>query len=113
MPDILPFIPSEPNYRVAVPFGTHTVIFDVRWNARDAAWYLDIRTVDEGAILLGVKVALGVTLGRRSLHPLFTENTFVAYDTSSSGREAKLDDLGTRVLVLRYSAAEMLGAPGA
>ncbi len=108
MPQVLPLIPSVPNYRVGTVLGTAPFVLDVRWNGRDGAWYLDILDEDAEPILTGIRVVLGALLGGRSVNPAFPPGRLIAADLSGEGRDAGIDDLGTRVLVYFYSAAEVL-----
>lgn len=103
----LPLRPSIPNYRVGTVLNSTPVLLDVRWNARDAAWYLDMLTEDEDPIAIGCKIVLGVLLGGRSTNPAFPVGVLMAADLSGEGREATLDDLGTRVLVYFYTPEEI------
>lgn len=96
---VLPFEPSTPNYRVATTLGELVFIFDVRWNTRDAAWYLDIRSVDETLIAAGIKVVLGTLLGKRYTSPLLPDGILFAADLAGTGVDPGLDDLGDRVRV--------------
>ncbi len=106
---VLPFIPSSNNYRLIVPFDSVPTLIDTRWNARDAAWYIDFREEDETLILGGIKIVLGVNLGRRSTHSFFLNNLFLAFDTSGQGLDAGYDDLGARVVVQRITIADITG----
>lgn len=102
-PVVLPFVASNPNYRVGTTLNNVTYIFDVRWSTREGAWYFDIRDEDESMIRAGVKIVLGALLGRRSADARFPPGAFETFDLTYTGREAGLDDIGTRVVVLYYS----------
>jgi hypothetical protein len=93
----IPLVPSIGSYRFGTAIDTVPYLFDVRWNTRDQAWYLDVLETDETPIVRGVKIVLGAYLGRRSNHPLFKNGVLVASDTSGATRDATFDDLGTRV----------------
>lgn len=105
----IPFRISDNNYRLVVPFNNIPTIIDTRWSARDEAWYLDFRQEDETPIILGVKVVLGVNLGRQSTDPFFQSQMFVPFDTSGADIEAGFDDLGGRVIVQRLTIADLTG----
>lgn len=111
MPLIVPFQPSIPNYQFSTVLDSYTVTFDVLWNARDNAWYFDLYDSDLTPIAFGIKVVLGVNLGRKSTDPFFQQNLLRAFDTSGQGIDAGIDDLGARVIVRRYSIAEILYGP--
>lgn len=80
-----------------------------RWNTRDAAWYLDLLDANSDPIFQGVKVVLGVALGRRVTDPRMP-GVFVARDlaakTLNEQRDATFDDIGTRVVVHFYPLSE-------
>jgi len=114
MPLIIPFQPSIPNYDFTTTLDSFTVTFDVLWNARDKAWYFDLFASDLTPIIVGIKVVLGVNLGRKSTDPFFQQNLLRAFDTAAKagqGKDAGIDDLGARVIVRRFSLAEMLYGP--
>ena len=94
------------NTSVALTSGDVTYSVVHRWNARDASWYLDVFDEDARPIACGLRVVLGAYLGGRIDHPLFRDGVLVAIDTSGAGREAAIDDLGTRVQLRYYEIRE-------
>lgn len=96
----LPFLVSDTNYTLAVPVDSQELFFDVRWNSRDSAWYLDIREDDDSVIALNVKLVLGAQIGRYTQHDFFNTHKILVVDTSGSDVDPGFDDLGTRVLVV-------------
>lgn len=107
MPRVLPLIPSEPNYRVGTQLVETQYILDVRWNTRDAAWYMDLLQEDETPIRMGIKLVLGSPLGARTTDQAFPPGVFIAVDLSGAGRDATLDDMGVRVVVMFYTSDEL------
>lgn len=107
MPQLIPLIPSEAFYSFSTTLDGVDYQFDVRWNARDAAWYFDILTVDQVMIRAGNKIALGSSPGGRSASENFPEGLFLVLDTSGAGIDASYEDLGTRVQMYFYTAAEI------
>ncbi len=107
MPEIIPFVPSVAQQRIEITLAGVACMLDVRWNGRDAAWYLDAFESDGRPILRSIKVNLGVELGRTSTHPLFRGRSMVAHDRSDSGRDAGFDDLGARVVIMYLNAADI------
>lgn len=95
-------------YRVGTSIADVPYLFDVRWNVRAAAWFMDIREQNETPIAMGIKIVLGAYLGRRCQHALFRDGVFVAEDTTNQGREATFDDLGSRVIVKYIPAVELV-----
>lgn len=96
----VPFITSRTNYTLAVPIDDEQILFDVRWNSRDAAWYLDIYEADDSIIALNVKVVVGIRLAKRSQHEFFQNHIIIAVDTANTGKDPGFDDLNTRVLLV-------------
>lgn len=94
MPVEIPLVPSVPNYRRTTTIEDSTYIFDVRWNARESAWYFDLLEEDETPIRIGLKIVLGTFIGRTCHHPLFQAGAFIALDSSGENRDPGLDDLG-------------------
>lgn len=109
MPTVIPLEPGIGNTRRGVPIDANTYIFDQRWNSREQAWYLDVREIDETLVVAGVKLVLGVYLGRRVNHFLFREGVLVLIDTSGLGVDANYFDMGTRVLLMWFPMSEVLG----
>jgi hypothetical protein len=110
MANLVPFIPSDNNYRVRVPFDGISYRITARWNSRDKAWYLDLYEDNLTPIALGIKVVLGVRLGRAYRHKkFFQDNVLQALDTTGKRQEAGFDDLGGRIQVVRMSTAEARG----
>lgn len=103
----IPFIPSDTNYVLAVPIDDTQVLFDVRWNSREEAFYLDMYESDDTVIALNVKVVVGIPLGRRSLHTFFDNHIITAVDLSGEGRDPGFDDLGSRVIVTVQSSSDL------
>lgn len=106
MPQRLPLIPSVPAYQFGTTLDGIQYLFNIRWNTREEAWYMDILKEDETPIRHGIKVTLGSFLGRRSVNPDFPPGVLMAYDTSQENRDAGFDDLGTRVVVFFYTLDE-------
>lgn len=107
MPAMLPLTGSIPDYRVGTTLDGVAYILDVRWNYRDEAWYFDLLTADEEVIRAGIKITLGAFLGARSADARMPPGYLIASDLSNSNRDATLDDLGTRVVVHYFAAAEI------
>lgn len=95
----LPLTAEFPNYRVATTLAGSVYLLDVRWNARDAAWYMDILADDETVLAAGIKIVLGSLLGGRYTSPRLPAGILMACDLAGTGVDAGVDDLGARVAV--------------
>ncbi len=112
----LPLEPTTPNYRVGTALNGEQFIFDVRWNSRAdrdpvtgedvGAWFFDLRTEGEVMIRAGIKIVLGTLLGGRCTDDRFPNGLFRAIDLTDTDTEAKLDDLGVRVVVYFFTTEE-------
>ena len=107
MPQRVPIDAAFPRYRVATNLGEAQFVLDVHWNARAEAWYLDLSTEDGELIRAGLKIVLGALLGVRSTDRRMPDGVLVASDLSGEGRDATLDDLGSRVVVFFYPSSEL------
>lgn len=101
MSGVIPIEPGDPEQRLEIALGGATYVLRVRWNTRDnegrGAWYLDIWESDgKTPVALGLKIVLGVLLGRRSTHPLFAGGLFAVPEPDVTS-EPGLYDLGGRV----------------
>lgn len=107
MPVQLPLDPVNPNYRVGTVLGGEQFILDIRWNGRDGAWYMDILAEDEDPIVQSLKLVLGSVPGLSCVDPRAPRGIFEVVDLSGAGIDAKVDDLGTRVIVLFFEVEEV------
>lgn len=103
----LPLVPSLPSYRFGTLLEDVQLTFDVRWNGRAGSWYLDISDADGDLIRAGIRVVLGVELGGHVADVRMPPGALFAIDLSGAGREAGLDDLGARVVVVYLSSDDL------
>ena len=78
--------------------------FDYRYSQRADCWYFDLYDAQDVELVRGVKIVLGVPLLRKVASVDKPPGSLVAIDTSSTGTEPGLNDLGSRVL-LTYTEA--------
>lgn len=112
MPDVIPLTPSDSNYELRIPLDDENFRLLVRWNTRDLAFYMDIREADGSPIALGLKLVLGVNIGRHSTHPFFGEHVLRLADSSGQKLDAGFDDLNRRVYLLHMSRKEIVEIDG-
>jgi hypothetical protein len=97
----IPFLTSETNYTLHCPLdNNYSLMFEVRWNSRDEAWYVDMYTDDGGIVSINEKLVVGAALGRLSRHPIFYEYAFRVVDMTGSGTDPGFDDLNSRVVLI-------------
>lgn len=103
----LPFIPNVTYQTFDTVLEGITYTINARWNSRGEAWYMDILDANASPIASGLKLVLGVAIGRKVTDPRFPGIFFVS-DLSNADQEASFDDFGTRVVVYFYPIAEWL-----
>ena len=96
----LPLTSAFPSYRFGTSLDGKQFTIDVRWNSRDAAWYMDVLTEDGTPVRHGIKLVLGTLLGRRVASPDYPDGVLTAVDLARLNRDATLTDLGDRVAVI-------------
>lgn len=107
MPVQLPLEPSIANYDVSTTLDGSLYKLDVHWNPRDSSWYFNISD-QFGTLIWGdIRIVLGCILGSTCTDPRFPPGILLAVDTTRSNLDASFADLGTRVVVIYYTAAEL------
>lgn len=107
MPVILPFDSDDANYDFSTTLDGTLYAFDVHWNGRANAWYIAVSDQFGNLIATGIKIVIGVVLGDTCTDPRFPAGALLAFDTANTLQDAGSNDLGTRVIVLYFSAAEI------
>lgn len=102
MTDLL--IPTEPSltaYRQEVEINSNTYGMRFYWNARAAAWFVDISNDAGEIVIAGRKCNIDVDLIEQYHHkdpmPI---GILLPYDTGQRKVNPLIDDFGTRVLLL-------------
>lgn len=103
----LPIDAAEKNYTVTTVIGVDTFTFGVRWNGRAGSWFFDLYDASGNIIVAGIRIVLGVILGRRCKDPRMPPGAIVASDTSGQQRDAGRDDLGSRVRLYYYPPEDL------
>lgn len=99
---VIPLAPGNPFYNFNTVLGGVLFFFTVRWNSRDAAWYLDMYDSDDKLMIAGEKLVLGAYIGRKSSHEWFSVNTLACIDSTLDELDAGFNDLGSRILLQCY-----------
>ena len=83
------------------------VIYQIscRWNERESQWYLTLADESGDAIAAGIKIVSNWVLAGRTVDARMPPGSIVTVDTSGSGIDPALTDLGNRVR-LAYIEAE-------
>lgn len=108
----IPFRVSDNNYTLVIPVDNVPILFEVHWNSQEdnnvGGWYMSLYEQNQTPIATGIKIVLGVNLGRRSTHPFFRSYLLRAFDTSGQNKDPGFDDLGNRVIVKLFTVQEIL-----
>lgn len=76
------------------------------WNIRESTWYIDIADQDGVLLAASRKVVVDYPVLLRRTDPRLPQGMIMAIDTSGAGKEATLDDFGTRVIVMYMEASD-------
>lgn len=77
------------------------------WNDREGRWYMTLADRDGEPIANGVKVVCGWPLLRRSADARAPAGMLMAVDQSGQGLDPGLSELGGRVPLVYFDAAEL------
>jgi hypothetical protein len=101
----LPVEPDVPHQTFQVDLDGVAFGFDFRWNTRAGAWFVQLLTANDD-LLATDKMVLGFQLFVRTQDERMPKGRLMALDTSTVELEAGIADLGRRVQVYYFDAAE-------
>ncbi len=104
---LLPLRSELTHYDFEVELEGRTYGFELRWNERDGGWYLSVFTGEEEPLLTGRRVVLGFPLLGRSRDARMPPGELEAIDTTGSGKEPGLSELGVRVQLLYTDSGDL------
>lgn len=107
MPVTLPVLVDTPYFDVEAQLDGVLYAFTFRWNARDGQWTFDLADSDRDPIASGIAVVVDFPLARRCADARMPPGAFFAVDTTNSQTDPGETDLGRRVVVIYYTAAEL------
>ena len=107
MPVKIPTSNVTPYYSENIILEGQTFTLELKWNIRESSWYMSVFTDENEELANGVKVVANWPLLRRLVDSKTPLGQIVAYDTSNLGLDPDFDELGTRVILLYYTAAEV------
>ncbi len=107
MPKLVPLVPSNPHYEAGLTIGTVQYRLVVRWNGRVECFFMDLLDVDGNPIRMGMAMVLGTFIGRQCAHADWPGGAFFLVDSSGTGTDAGIDDLGARVLMYHVTDEEL------
>lgn len=110
MPLDLPIVQEGPHFRFVTELDGVAYSFEFRWNDREEAWFVTVGDGEGTPIAASVRVVVNWPLLARFADPRLPTGVLLALDTEARDREAGYEDLGRRVLVTYFSAAELAAA---
>jgi len=108
-------IPARPGltfYNLQIPLDGITYTLEIRWSVRESAFYMNV--LDESGatpILSGLKLVLGAPIAAKNTGRAFP-GFFLVIDTSGQGLDAGIEDLGDRVRLDYFEAADIAAIGG-
>lgn len=107
-------LPSDlPHFDLIVSLDGVSYRLLFRWNDRSESWFLDLSLEDDTLIWASIRVVVSWPLGRRSQHPSRPPGMLLATDTTARATDPGLTDLGARVRLYYWDAAELSALGGA
>lgn len=107
MPQVIPVDATLPDQTLVLTLEGVTYRWRVRWNERAAVWFSYLYDAEADLIATGA-VVLDQYLYLRSVDARKPPGVLVAQDTTETLVEAGEGELGARVRVLYFTAAEVL-----
>jgi uncharacterized protein DUF6983 len=114
MPQLIPIIPDPTanDVRLSVALDGRSYVLDFSWSDRSQSWYLDLYAVTSAPVNL-----IPVIAGKRisCFYPPLAgtpgdarpPGELVPFDLTDSGIDPTHDELGARVVLAYYTAAEL------
>lgn len=82
--------------------------FEFLWGYRDSKWYFSVNDAEGEPIVSHRKAVVSFPLLARFKREDLPPGALLLQDTAGGSEDPALDDLGTRVQLLYYTAAELL-----
>lgn len=100
----LPLDSLNLSYEFKVDLDGTTYTVAIRFNSRSAVWIMDLKTVNDDSIIMGIPLLLGSDLFGRFKDSRLPPGTFLMVNLESDVEEASETNLGTEVLLLYEEA---------
>jgi hypothetical protein len=104
---VLPNVVDVPHYTFSTELDGVTFRFEFRWNDRASAWFMSLRDVNGNDLVVGRRVVVGFPLLTRFSDPRLPKGDLNAVDTTGTGTEPGINDLGGRVKLIYMTADEI------
>ena len=109
----LPTLVDTPSFEVECQLDGVLYVFAFRWNGRAEQWVFDLADATRDPIVSGIAVVVDFPLARRGADPRLPPGALFAVDTTNTQTDPGLVDLGRRVVLVYFTAAELPITPDA
>ena len=97
---VLPIDSSSPNYTVDIELSNQLFRFTVLWNSRDESWILGMFDTEDNPIIRSINIRTNFELFRNYTDSRLPVGNIFCIDTTDSGLEPTLDNLGDTHIVI-------------
>lgn len=95
------------HFRFVSELGGVSYSFELRWNHREAAWFLTLGDGEGLPIVAGIRVVTAYSLLSRFTDERLPPGLLFAIDTAGGDVDPGLDDLGHRVQIVYFEPGEV------
>lgn len=104
---LIPLRNDVPFYSLQIELDSATYGIELRWNGQSSAWFLTVLNADGAVVLSSMKLVINWPMGRKIPDVGMPPGALIAVDSSNKDLDATRDDLGSRVLLYYYTAADL------
>lgn len=105
---VMPTRQDLARYSFSIELDGATFQLSFEWNDRDAGWYFSIADTNGVPLLSGRRIVLNYPLINIYRDARLPAGTFMALDSTGTGTEAGLSDLGARVKLFYIPVADLV-----
>jgi hypothetical protein len=103
----LPIDTTTEHFSFLTELDGETYGFEFHWNERESGWFMSVLTADEEPIVAGKRVVVDWPLTARDPDVRLPPGMLVAQDTEGARQDPGRYDLGSRVVLLYFTADEV------
>ena len=103
----IPLRSDLPHYSFQAELDGASYGFELRWNATAEGWFLTLSDGTGNVLLSSLRLVTDWPLGKRYKDSRLPPGSLMAYDTTGQSEAPGRDDLGSRVVLSYFTAAEL------
>lgn len=108
MPITIPCKPDLTHYDMQIVLSKVTYTLEFKLNTRDGTWYMNVQDQTEDPIISGARIVVDWPLAFRTTDPRRPNGVFIATDTTGKQLDPGEGELGGRVQLQYFDAAELV-----